>query len=132
MEHYQQVVTYMRNELGEAEDRIKRKAKTLGNKTDKKACSQALQNAVKENEEMERDLKKKRARKMWSLKHPRPRSEYERPFKRRRTDSTNSEQSSNNTSRYRRNTTEEPTHTEDTPRDTERGRYRRGGKAKRY
>ena len=95
MEHYRQVVDHMRQEVREAEDRMKEKAKTLANKSDKKSCSQALQNAIRENDKMEGELKKKISRKMWSLKHPRPRQDHqERPFKRRRTESTSSQQSS--------------------------------------
>ena len=64
MSHYRQVVDHMRQEAREADERMKEKAKTLANNSDKKSCSQALQNAIRENDKMEGELKKKRSRKI--------------------------------------------------------------------
>ena len=91
LSHYRQVVDHLRREAKEAEEYMEDKAKTVTNTSDKKSCSQALQNALRENTKMEGELRKKRARKMWALKHPRPHQE--RPFKRQTTDSMSSQQS---------------------------------------
>ena len=40
MSHYRQVVDHMRQEAREADERMKEKAKTLANNSDKKSCSQ--------------------------------------------------------------------------------------------
>ena len=91
LSHYRQVVDHMQREAREAEQHMEVKAKTLTNTSDKKSCSQTLQNAIGENTKMEGDLRKKRARKIWALKHQRP--QQERPSKRQRTESTSSQQS---------------------------------------
>ena len=91
LSHYRQEVDHLRQEAKEAEEDMEDKAKTVTNTSDKKSCSQALQNAVRENTKMEGELRKKRVRKMWALKHPR--HHQERPFKRQRTDSMSSQQS---------------------------------------
>ena len=110
MSHYSQVVDHMRQKARDAEEHMKEKAKTLANVADNKSCSQALQNAIRENDKMEGELRKKRSRKMYSLKHTRPHQE--RPFKRQRTESMSSQQSS------------ETCHTDESKRkdDTKQGR----------